>query len=125
MTRRTTASGSTTFQSPDNLLDETFVGGFSVRPEQVGTFEDSRFTVVPQARIGVGYCLYDNIRLHVDYSFLYFDNVFRPGSVLTDSFDGRTLGTDPEPGVVGSAVSASDDESVIFHALSLGISCNY
>lgn len=125
LTRRHSVSGSTTFGVP-GILEDSHAGGFSVRPDRIGSFKDSKFTVVPQARIGVGYCLFDNFRLHADYSFLYLDNVFRPGAFLADSFDGRELGADPSFGTVGSAASMRPaEESVILHALSLGVSCNY
>ena len=112
-------------QSPGSNLDTTVPGGFLVRPEDIRSFEGSRFTVLPQARVGLGYCIARNLRLHVDYSFLYLDDVFRPGALLSDSFDGTTLGIAPATGIVGSSTGAVDTESVTLHALSLGISCNY
>lgn len=124
LTRRYTLNGRTQIYAPSGL-NETVAGGFLVPPENIGSFESSKFTVMPQARIGLGYCIARNIRLHADYSFLYLDNVFRPGALMADEFDGRFLGAEPADGVVGSANVDYDTEDVMLHALSIGISCNY
>lgn len=125
LTRRYRANGTTEFYASENFSN-SYPGGFLVRPENVGSYEDTKFTVLPQARIGWGYCLCNNMRLNLGYSVLYLDDAFRPGSLMSTSFDGQTLGVDPvDDDYVGSQVGPTSAESVLLHALSLGISLNY
>ena len=116
--------GETVLKDAGGATNSDVPGGFLVRPEDIGSHENTEFSVMPQARIGMAYCLQRNLRLHVDYSFLYLDDVFRPGSLMATEFNGQELLAPPANGV-GTAAAMTSQDDVYFHALSLGISCNY
>lgn len=124
MTRLYQLDGSTTLFVP-NAIDDTYPGGFLVRPQDIGTHTDSEFTVIPQFRANISYCLSQNVQLTMGYSFVYMKDVFRPGPLMSTAFDGSTLGVDPAAGVAGSALPKSTKTDVFMNALSFGATYNF
>ena len=96
-----------------------------MRPEDIGSYSEDEFTVVPQFRANLSYCVMKNVQLTVGYTFLYLSDVFRPGPLLATSFDGNTLGVEPEAGVVGSSQPQTGTTDVFLNALSLGATYNF
>lgn len=124
MTRLYQLDGSTTLFVP-NAVNDTYPGGFLVRPEHIGTHSDSEFTVIPQFRANISYCLSPNVQLTMGYSFVYMKDVFRPGPLMSTSFDGDTLGVDPAAGVTGAGLPKSTKTDVFMNALSFGATYNF
>ncbi len=58
----------------------TFPGGLLAQPTNSGRFTNNTFSVVPEAGLNIGYQVTDYARIFVGYSFLYWNNVARPGN---------------------------------------------
>src|SRR5204862_3290018 len=54
-------------------------GGLLALPSNIGTFSRSKFTVVPELTVNVGYHICGWMRLFVGYNLLHIDNVVGPG----------------------------------------------
>jgi hypothetical protein len=72
------------------------------QPTNIGHFTQTRFAVVPQFGINVGYKINDNWRVFVGYDFLYWSKVARPGDqidrvVNTTQVAGGTLVGEARP----------------------------
>ena len=66
---------------------QTFKGGLYAVNSNIGHFSQSRFGVVPDATLRVGYNVTDNIRVFVGYDFLYWNSVLRPGDQIDQALD--------------------------------------
>lgn len=66
---------------------ETFVGGLLALPSNIGRFDRSRFSIVPELGINIGYQITDNLAAYVGYTFLYWTNVVRPGDQIDRVLD--------------------------------------
>ncbi|HEX5271160.1 MAG TPA: BBP7 family outer membrane beta-barrel protein, partial [Gemmataceae bacterium] len=55
-------------------------GGLFAEASNVGRHTDTPFTVVPEARLQVGYDLTRHLRAVIGYDFLYVSDVLRPGA---------------------------------------------
>ncbi|MCI0376598.1 MAG: BBP7 family outer membrane beta-barrel protein [Gemmataceae bacterium] len=60
----------------------TAQGGFLAQPSNSGRFSRDEFAVVPEVGVNVGYKVCENFRLGIGYTFVYFDNVLRPGEQM-------------------------------------------
>ena len=61
---------------------ENFRGGLLATGPNLGTFTQSKFSVVPEITTNLGYRVLPNLRLSVGYNFLYWSNVVRPGDQI-------------------------------------------
>jgi hypothetical protein len=79
-------------------------GGFLALPSNIGQYHASKFAVVPEIGINLGYAITRNVRVFAGYTFLYWSNVVRPG----DQVDLRVNTTQPNigNGLVGQALPA-------------------
>jgi hypothetical protein len=66
---------------PGNLVGQ-FPGSLYTQPSNIGHFERTRFSILPEVGVTVGYQLTSNIRIGAGYSFLYLNNVVRPGDAI-------------------------------------------
>ncbi len=98
-------------------------GGFLVRPENVGSYNRSRFGFMPQLRLKLRYQWNECIHSHVGYDLLYLRSVVRPGSLASTRFNGSTLGAAPGPLTNVDPRPNSDD--VWFHGFNLGLSITW
>ncbi len=57
-------------------------GGLLTQQSNIGTYEDSPFTVIPEAHLSLGYYITPSLNLTIGYSFLYVNNVARPGRLV-------------------------------------------
>ncbi len=78
-------------------LDQTMTGGFLTAGSQLGTTERDKFALLPQADVRLGYCMTPNLRFHVGYSFLFLQNVIRPGSLISTQVDSDDFLVDATP----------------------------
>jgi hypothetical protein len=59
-----------------------FPGGLLALPSNMGSFSQTRFAVVPEVALKLGYQVTPQLRVHAGYDFLYWSNVVRPGNVI-------------------------------------------
>lgn len=93
--RSATVNGQTQFGANPALN-----GGFLALPSNSGHFQDSAFSVVPEANVNVGYQVASWLRAYVGYTFLYWNNVARPGSLVDLSVNSTQL---PPGNLTGAA----------------------
>jgi hypothetical protein len=61
---------------------QTFPGGYFALPTNIGSQSQSEFAVVPEIQLNVGYRLTPTASIFAAYSFLYANNVVRPGNQI-------------------------------------------
>lgn len=57
-------------------------GGFLALPSNIGNYNATGFSAVPEVWVNVGYQVTQHLRLMAGYTFLYWSNVVRPGNVI-------------------------------------------
>jgi hypothetical protein len=79
-------------------------GGVLALPSNMGQYEDSQFTVLPEVGVHFGVKITPNWRVAAGYTFLYLNNVVRPGDAIDSTVSptqipqlGGTPGTRPAP----------------------------
>ena len=76
-----------------------FAGGLLALPgANIGRYTQSKFAVVPEAGVKIGYHLTPNLRLAVGYNFLYLSSVLRPGDQIDTGLDVTRIPNFPLPG---------------------------
>lgn len=100
-------------------------GGLLAQETNIGSYEDSTFTVIPELRADLGYCLTDHSKLLIGYSFLYLGNIVRPGDVIDEQLNGLQL--DPTLPLVGPERPQFDwnDSSLWVMGLNLGMEFSF
>lgn len=71
------------------LPPTTTASGLLAQPTNIGRFERTRFAVVPEGTVDLGWNVLANLRLSVGYNFLYASSVVRPGDVIDLNVDPR------------------------------------
>jgi hypothetical protein len=66
-------------------------GGLLALPSNIGHYTSDRFGVSPQVGLNVGYQVTSHVRLTAGYSFIYLNNVARPGNQIDTVIDPRQL----------------------------------
>jgi hypothetical protein len=74
--------GESRLLGPDGRTLATAPGGLFALPSNSGHFEGDRFSVVPEVGVTMYVQALDNVLAFVGYSFLYWNNVLRPGDHL-------------------------------------------
>jgi hypothetical protein len=62
---------------------QTFPGGYFALPTNIGSYTRSVFAVVPEVGLNVGYQITSWASVFVGYTFLYTNNVVRPGNQIS------------------------------------------
>ena len=79
-------------------------GGLLALPTNIGRFSQSRFAVVPEVGVNVGYQLAEKVRVFAGYTFLYWSDVVRPGNQIDPVVNPTQLPlTRPAGGLIGAA----------------------
>src|SRR5262249_41491698 len=78
--------GGQTVTAPGGAVSQ-FRGGLLALPSNMGHFTRDHFAVVPEAGCTVGIQLTDGLRAYVGYTFLYWNNVLRPGDQIDRVLD--------------------------------------
>jgi Putative beta barrel porin-7 (BBP7) len=96
--------------SPDGLL---------ALPSNMGNFSQTRFAVVPELALKVGYQVTPQFRIHAGYDFLFWSNVVRPGNVIDTGINASQL---PPGTLVGASrpVPRLDGSDFWAHGIDLG-----
>lgn len=109
---------------------QPFPGGYLALPTNIGVYHRSRFAVVPEVNVNLGYELPRGARVFVGYSFLYASAVARPGSQI-DRVINPTQSVahtfDPNTTLVGAARPALDfsDSSFWAQGVNFGLELRY
>ncbi|MEO8305662.1 MAG: BBP7 family outer membrane beta-barrel protein [Betaproteobacteria bacterium] len=61
---------------------QTYPGGYFALPTNIGGHTRTVFAVVPEVRLNAGYAFSPSASVYVGYSFLYANNVARPGNQI-------------------------------------------
>jgi hypothetical protein len=115
-TRATIAFG-TVFQSAEingtqalmfpNGAVQTAQGGlYAVPGANIGTWKQSRFAVVPEVGVNVGYQLTSRIKVFVGYNFLYLSSAVRPGEAINPYIDAARVPNLLPPGTAAPLSAA-------------------
>ena len=67
---------------------QTFPGGYFALPSNIGEYSRTRFAVVPEAALHLGFRITSAVSINLGYSLLYANNVARPGNQMS-----RTINT--------------------------------
>jgi hypothetical protein len=86
---------------------QTFTGGYFALPSNIGSHTRTVFAVVPEIGINVGYQITPWASVFVGYSFLYTNNVVRPGNQLN-----RNVNPNQSVAYTGDPLSVSDAPAV-------------
>lgn len=92
-------STATTVPGVDPVISS---GGLLALPTNMGVFEDSHFTMIPELGVTLGYDLTGRLRATFGYTLLYWSRVARPGDqidfdVNDSQLSGGTLDGAPRP----------------------------
>lgn len=69
-----------------------FAGGMLALPgANIGTYDQSKFAVLPEAGLNLGYQFTPRLRVFVGYDFLYLSNVLRPAGVIDTNIDASRI----------------------------------
>jgi len=83
MYERLKIDGSLATNDLDNFGDvQTFPGGYFALPTSIGKHKKTRFSVIPEVNVSLGYKLFDCAWLEVGYTFLYVSKVLRVGKQI-------------------------------------------
>jgi hypothetical protein len=78
----TDIQGGSTLIPPGGVVPQTTAGGLlALSSNSIHTSRDS-FTFIPEVNVNVGYQFGKHIRVFAGYSFIYWDDVLRPGDQL-------------------------------------------
>ncbi len=68
--------------SPVNGPTPTYIGGLLAQQSNIGTYSQSRFAVLPELGVTLGYKVLPRWKLTAGYTFLYLGSVARPGNQI-------------------------------------------
>jgi hypothetical protein len=75
------------------------VGGLLALPgANIGTFNHSQFSVLPEVTLNVGYQITSHMRAFIGYDFLFIGNALRPGGTVDTVVDAARIPNFPLPG---------------------------
>jgi len=93
---------STPIQGSQLADGATEPGGLLALASNSGRFEQSRFGVVPEFGLNIGYQCTDNLRLTVGYTLIFWNSVLRPGDQIDRVLDTTLIPNTPQPGVAAA-----------------------
>jgi hypothetical protein len=92
-------NGSEAITAP-NGVTTTFPGGLLALSSNIGNYNRTVFSVVPEVGLTLGYQITNNIRVYGGYNFLYWTNVVRPGEQINTNLDVTRIPNFAAPGTV-------------------------
>jgi hypothetical protein len=103
---------------------QKFLGGYFAQPTNIGNYNRSVFAVVPEIGLNVGYEVTSWMTVFLGYTFLYTNNVARPGNQIDRSINPSQnpsfAGPPPTP-LVGPARPAFSFQGSDFWAQGLNV----
>lgn len=93
---------------------QEFTGGYLTMPSNIGHHKQTRFAVLPEINLNVGYEIMDGLRLQVGYSFLYVSSVLWAGKEIDPNINptqSAAIAFTPNPVLVGEALPKAKHRS--------------
>jgi hypothetical protein len=112
-------NGSTLTTLPDGR-SAAFVGGLLAQETNIGAFQQNKFSVIPEVGVTLGCNVTQQLRATVGYTFVYWNNVLRPG----DQIDRSLSQLPPEP-PTGALRPAVPMKSTNFWAQGINLGLDY
>ena len=97
-------------------------------PSNIGNFNRTQFGFIPEVGLNVGINLTKNWQLTAGYSFLYWNQVVRPGGQINHAVNPGLIPTDNSFGTPGGPIQPAggfNTESVWIQSLSVGMNFRY
>lgn len=102
----------------------TTPGGLLAQPTNMGRFNDSQFSVVPEVGARLIYHVNECVNLSAGYSFLYWDHVVRPGDQIDLTVNSSQIGGAPLNGLP-RPLFGFKDTSVWLQGITVGLELKY
>jgi hypothetical protein len=99
-----------------------FPGGLFAQPTNIGNFSTSRFAVVPELGLKLGYQVTPQWRVSVGYDAIYWSNVQRAGGAIDTGINTTQLGGST---LIGPARPAPQFQTTSFWAQGLTLGATY
>jgi hypothetical protein len=93
----------TTRTSPPIVVNTTVPGGLLALPSNIGHSHHDEFSIVPEVGITLGWHIFKWWDAYVGYSFIYWDNVVRPGNEIDRAVNPSQLPTSVSSGGLTTA----------------------
>lgn len=123
-TQQSVTINGTTVITPLGQAPTTFVGALLAQPTNIGEYEQTRLTILPEAGIRAFVQVTSHLRANLGYTFLYASNVARPGEQIDRVVNPSQL---PPGNLVGPARPAFvfRDTDLWVHGVALGLEYSY
>ncbi len=102
----------------------TYTGGLLTQTSNIGKYDRSRFTAIPELGASIGYRVHKNARLVVGYRLLIWPDVVRPGDQIDRTVNPNLLPPSTPP-VAGPQRPEFGFREVNFVAQALSIGCEF
>jgi hypothetical protein len=96
--QRYNVTGTSSINDPNTGANTTIRSGVLANQSNIGRFGDDQFMLVPEAGLSLGYNWTSWFTTTVGYSFLYMDNVLRPGDQFTTQANATQIPVHPTYG---------------------------
>lgn len=107
---------------------ETFDGGFFALPTNIGHHKKTRFAVLPEIDVNIGYQFSDSLRVRVGYSVLYVSDVLWAGKQIDRNLNptqSANLDFTSTPALVGIASPTARNKSDSLWAQGFNVGLEY
>ena len=107
---------------------QTFPGGYFALPTNIGSHTRNVFAVLPEVGLNIGYQITSWAAVFVGYTFLYTNNVVRPGNQINRSINptqSPAITEDPAPQLLGSAQPSFRFNSSSFWAQGINVGLSF
>ncbi len=113
-----------------NALSSAFKypGGYFAQSTNIGEHSQTDFAVIPEVGLNLGYRITDRINVFAGYTFLYTNNVVRPGDQIDRSINpsqGATYTGLPDTQLIGAARPAFSFKESDFWAQGVNMGIEY
>jgi hypothetical protein len=84
---------------PNGSIQTAQGGLLAVPGANIGRYSQSKFAVLPEIGLNVGYNVTPRLKVYVGYDFLYLSSALRPGNTIDTSLDAARVPNLLQPGV--------------------------
>jgi hypothetical protein len=113
-----TIAGHSNHLSATGQIVESANGGFLALPSNIGTFNSSGFSVIPEVNFKIGYNIRPNLNVFVSYDFLAWSNVARAGNQVDRTVN---LTQVPTTAIFNPAFGGPNFPQPLFHSADLTV----
>jgi hypothetical protein len=115
-------SAFTSITEPNGIVTSSFDRALYISPNNAGRFTHTRFAVVPEGNVKLGYEFNQYVRFTVGYTFIYLSEAARPADQLDRRVNIQPIGT---PGVFTPAAPIPGVHSTDFWVQGLDIGLRF